>query len=51
MAHLLTRVPYEARDVPTVELPERQEDQGYVRPPRDAYTYVPDHAASLPTKP
>jgi polyphosphate kinase 2 len=51
MAHLLTRMPYEAREVPTIELPNRQHDQGYVRPPRDAYTYVPDHAASLPTKP
>ncbi|HEY7280723.1 MAG TPA: polyphosphate kinase 2 [Actinomycetota bacterium] len=51
IAHLLTRVPYVAREVQAVELPERQEDQGYVRPPRDAYTYVPDHASSLPTHP
>jgi polyphosphate kinase 2 len=51
MAHLLTRVPYEARAVPRIELPDRQSDQGYVRPPREEYTYVPDHAASLPTKP
>src|SRR5207244_1477533 len=25
----------------------RQSDDGYVRPPKDLYTYVPDHAAAL----
>jgi hypothetical protein len=29
-------------------MPPRQTDQGYIRPPREAYTYVPDHAATLP---
>jgi len=47
MAHLLSRVPYEARELPSVTLPERQSDEGYIRPPREAYTYVPDHAATL----
>ena len=37
-------VPYETRPVPEVEMPTRQRDDGYVRPPRDLYTYVPDHA-------
>jgi polyphosphate kinase len=48
MAHLLDSIPY--RDVPTteVELPERMTaTSGYVRPPRDASKYVPDHTASL----
>jgi polyphosphate kinase 2 len=48
MAHLLDSIPY--RDVPPaeVELPKRMTaTSGYVRPPRDASTYVPDHAASL----
>ena len=26
---------------------ETLQDEGYVRPPTDLYTYVPDHAASL----
>jgi hypothetical protein len=30
--------------VPEIEMPPRQQDEGYVRPPRDMYTYVPDHA-------
>ncbi len=48
IAHLLDSIPY--RDVPSaeVELPKRMTaTSGYVRPPRDASTYVPDHAASL----
>ena len=47
IAHLLTQIPYEAKDLPHVEIPKRQGDEGYVRPPRDANTYVPDHAATL----
>jgi polyphosphate kinase 2 len=47
MAHLLTQIPYEAKDLPHVKIPPRQGDEGYVRPPRDANTYVPDHAATL----
>jgi polyphosphate kinase 2 len=47
IAHLLSRVPYEAKALPEIKLPKRQEDQGYVRPPRDSYTSVPDHAGSL----
>jgi hypothetical protein len=47
MAHLLATVPWEPREVPDIEIPERQSDEGYVRPPRDLYTYVPDFAASL----
>ena len=47
IAHLLTQVPYAAKDLPHVKIPERQGDEGYVRPPREANTYVPDHAATL----
>ena len=47
IAHLLTQIPYEAKELPHVEIPERQGDEGYVRPPRDTNTYVPDHAATL----
>ena len=47
MAHLLSQVPWKSRPEPAVELPPRQSDVGYVRPPRDIYTYVPDFAATL----
>jgi polyphosphate kinase 2 len=47
IAHLLTRVPYEERPLEHLDLPTRQSDEGYVRPPREAYHYVPDVAAEL----
>jgi polyphosphate kinase 2 len=47
IAHLLSRIPYQEKEVPRIEIPPRESDEGYVRPPRDIYTYVPDHAASL----
>jgi polyphosphate kinase 2 len=47
IAHLLSQIPYEAKPVPEIEIPERQRDDGYVRPPRDIFTYVPDHAAEV----
>lgn len=48
IAHLLDSVPY--TDVPhePVHLPDRTVESGtYQRPPRDLYTYVPDHVAQL----
>jgi polyphosphate kinase 2 len=48
IAHLLTRIPYEHRTPRTPKrLPRRQPDGGYVRPPFDEQTLVPDHAAGL----
>jgi polyphosphate kinase len=47
IAHLLSIVPYEDVFAATVELPPRQDDEGYLRPPIDRYRYVPDHAATL----
>jgi polyphosphate kinase 2 len=47
IAHLLSRIPYEVEPLPKVELPPLQGDEGYVRPARGIYTYVPDHAAEL----
>jgi len=47
IAHILSQIPWEPRKDPKIELPPRQSDDGYVRPPRDIYTYVPDHAATL----
>ncbi len=48
MAHLLSQIPYASRKPETIELPKRQSEEGYVRPPRQIYTYVPDHAETLP---
>ena len=47
IAHLLSSVPYAPKQLERIELPERQADEGYVRPSRDIYTHVPDHAATL----
>ncbi|MDH5223916.1 MAG: polyphosphate kinase 2, partial [Actinomycetota bacterium] len=47
ISHLLSKVPYEPRTVPEITMPPRQRDEGYVRPPRELYTYVPDHAEDV----
>jgi polyphosphate kinase 2 len=45
IAHLLSQVPWESKPMPDIEIPPRQVDAGYVRPPQDLASYVPDHAA------
>jgi polyphosphate kinase len=47
MAHLLSTVPYREVSRPKLRLPKRPASTGYVRPPRDLQTYVPDHAGAL----
>jgi polyphosphate kinase 2 len=47
IAHLLSSVPYEPVDHPRIEIPKRQSDEGYVRPAREAFRSVPDHAATV----
>ena len=47
IAHVLSEIPWKPRKEPKIELPPRQSDDGYARPPRDIYTYVPDHASTL----
>jgi polyphosphate kinase len=47
ISHLLSIVPYERAQPEPVELPERQSDEGYVRPPLETNAYVPDAAAEL----
>ena len=42
ISHLLSQVPYEDLTPPELELPPRQEDPGYVRPPRSTQRYVPN---------
>jgi polyphosphate kinase 2 len=40
--HLLSEIPYKAVAQPKLKLPPRQSDEGYVRPPVDTQTFVPD---------
>ncbi len=40
--HLLSMIPYEDLTPEPIELPPRQPDRGYVRPPMDDQTFVPD---------
>jgi len=40
-------IPFEPRAAERIRMPARQSDEGYVRPPRDTYTYVPDHARTF----
>ncbi|HJU57399.1 MAG TPA: polyphosphate kinase 2 [Actinomycetota bacterium] len=47
IAHMLSMIPYEERRAKAMKVPPRQSDEGYVRPPREEFTYVPDHTASL----
>jgi len=42
ITHLLSMIPYEDIIPPPLELPPRQSDQGYVRPPLDDQTFVPE---------
>lgn len=47
IAHLLSVVPYEPRQVPELQLPPRPPSGDYTRPPRERYHWVPDYAAKL----
>lgn len=40
--HLLSRIPYEDLTPESIELPPRADTKGYVRPPIDEMTYVPE---------
>ncbi|MCB8998825.1 MAG: polyphosphate kinase 2 [Bacteroidales bacterium] len=40
--HLLSMIPYEDLTPEPIELPKRRETKGYVRPPMDAQTFVPE---------
>ena len=47
IAHLLGVLPYDDVHADKIDLGPRPTDEGYTRPPRDLYHYVPDHAAQL----
>ena len=42
ISHLLSTIPYEDLTPEQIELPKRQNDPGYVRPPMTDQTFVPD---------
>ena len=42
LMHLLSMIPYEDLTPEPIELPPRQEAEGYVRPPMSDQTFVPD---------
>jgi polyphosphate kinase 2 len=47
IAHLLSTIPYRDVAEPSLKLPKRPKSTGYERTPRDAQTFVPDHASVL----
>lgn len=47
IAHLLSLIPYVSVEREPLTLPPRQADNGYIRPPKDLYNYVPDFSAKL----
>jgi len=47
IADLLSKIPYEDVEEPTIVLPERPPSKGYVRPARSLQHEVPDYAATL----
>ncbi len=47
ISHLLSLIPYEELEHKKIELPERQENTGYIRPPIDSQTYIPDVASKI----
>ncbi|MFC5178693.1 polyphosphate kinase 2 [Nocardioides taihuensis] len=47
MAHLLSTLPYTSVPLPPIEVPDRPPSTGYIRPPKEHTTYVPDHVAEL----
>jgi len=42
ISHLLSKIPYEDLTPEAIELPPRQEDKGYIRPPITDQTFVPE---------
>ncbi len=47
ISHLLSTIPYEDVTTPPLKLPDRPASRGYMRPPKDTQTHVPDFAATL----
>ena len=43
ISHILSMIPYEDITPGTLELPEREEDKGYIRPPMSEQTFVENY--------
>jgi hypothetical protein len=43
--HILSKIPYEDILPPAIELPPRKASSGYMRPPIEEQTFVPDTCA------
>ena len=50
IAHLLGQIPWEPKPLPEIDIPPRQMDEGYIRPPQEMSLHVPDHAAEVLAK-
>ena len=50
ISHLLSLIPYQDLEYKKLELPKRQENSGYVRPPIESMRYVPDVASKIAKK-
>lgn len=42
ISHLLSMIPYEDLTLGPVDLPPRQKDSGYIRPPISEQTFIPE---------
>ncbi len=47
IAHLLSTIPYHDVEPPKIKLPPPPPSKGYIRPPREMESFVPDHATKL----
>ena len=50
ISHLLSMIPYEELEYKKLELPKRQKNAGYVRPPMDSMKFVTDIATEIALK-
>ena len=50
ISHLLSSIEYERNDPPPLVMPARPPIGGYIRPPREEFTVVPDHSSTLPSR-
>jgi len=47
ISHFLSQIPYEDLTPKEIQLPERKKSRGYIRPPEDEQTFVPDYHLKL----
>ncbi|WP_343213177.1 polyphosphate kinase 2 [Fusibacter paucivorans] len=47
IAHLLTKIDYKEIEKPSIELPDRQPDDAYERPPMEEQNFVPNYAEKV----